>query len=137
MQRSPVLRQGHLSLLHLQKAVFFRNMSQVYYWQQKSFQFLEDKGSWIQYCGLITISPSDKLHSRPYGCAVALNGLLGGTDPMALLYFDGNCSPLTDPSSCMWCSFLAPVPGMSQEEKQLAKTWRVESFPIPCFMSCV
>jgi hypothetical protein len=58
--------------------VFFRNLSKGFHWQQKFIYFLEAKGRWIQYCGLIgsTISPSDKCHSRLYGCAVTLNDLL-------------------------------------------------------------
>ena len=43
------------------------------------------------------MSPSDKLHSRLYGCAVLLHGWLGEADPRRPLYCDGKCSSLTDP----------------------------------------
>jgi hypothetical protein len=80
-------------------------------WSQRQFNSVQ----WAY--GDLTTS-SDKLHSRLYGCAITLNGLLREAYPKTSLYCNGNCSSLTDQSSCMWSSLLAPVPNMSQSMPQ-------------------
>ena len=87
---SQALRQAHLSLLHfLQLQIMYSSGVGLKHLisRKSSCIFLKPKAvglSAVDYV-IITMSPSDKLHSMIHGCAVSLHGWYGEADPKMLL----------------------------------------------------